>query len=58
MSGPSHPPKRVGCNRSGILEVRVDYLDDVRINYIRQPSCFGVLMAVILGSADADFMVR
>jgi hypothetical protein len=55
MSGSTHVLKRAGLDRNGTLEVWVDSLDDVTINYITYLGCYCTPGAATLETADIDF---
>jgi hypothetical protein len=46
--------KRVGRYRNGTSHVRVESLDEVSINYVAQPRCYGTVMVATSETADSD----
>jgi hypothetical protein len=53
MSGSTRVTKQVGYDRNGTFHVRVEFLDEVSINYVTQPCSYGTVMASTPGIADA-----
>jgi hypothetical protein len=50
--------KRVGCDRNDTPHYREESTDEVCINYVAQPCHKGTVMAMTLGTTDADVVAN
>jgi hypothetical protein len=58
MSGSTRVTKRVSSDWYGTSHVRVESLDEVSINYVTQPQCYGIVMAVTPETADSGVVAN
>jgi hypothetical protein len=58
MSEFTRVTKRVGCDRNGTSHDRVKSLDEVNINYVTQPRCYGTVMVATSETAHSDVVVN